>query len=141
MILKPYFFLFYVLYKYIDLTSSEKLKQKHPVPGSACALLFWCLANNFMAFLFISNLLYRYILGNISFILFAIIFIIPLIIIYFTNKKLFLKSNNYKKIITYFDERTNLKKIHFILISGFYQVFSLSTMILSGILYSRMMEF
>lgn len=127
-----YNFLFYILYKFVKLTTKVELQDQ--VPSSAHAGLFVCLTNNYATFLIFTGLI-QYFPKNIY--LSIIIFSIVPIFVHFFNKKLFIANENYKKIEEYYDKNNKLKKVHFILIAVLYIILSIGTMILAGINYAN----
>ena len=131
-ILNPYYWLFYILYKFIKLTTKQELQ--HIVPESSTNVLLIGLTN-YLATFFIFTRIFQYFPKNIysSIIVFSII---P-VSLYFINKHLFIKNEKYKEIENYYDKNNKLKKGHFILIAILYLGLSTGMMIWAGINYTN----
>lgn len=130
--MNPYYYLFYIIYKFIKLTTKEEL-QDH-VPPSAHALFFICLTNNYIAII-ISTHAIKFLSSNL--ILFGIVFSIVPITLYFVNKHLFISDEKYLAIERKYDELNRLTKTHFILLTVLYIVVSIGFMIWAGINYNK----
>ncbi|MEY4011725.1 MAG: hypothetical protein RIT22_849 [Bacteroidota bacterium] len=130
--MNPYTFLFYILYKFIKLTTKEEHQEQ--VPRSASSLYLICLTNNFAAIIIFTKAVKYFSLNLIFQILeFAIV---P-IIIYFLNKLLFIDNESYLDIEARYDNKNLLKKEHFIIIAVFYIVISVGFLIWSGVNYNK----
>jgi hypothetical protein len=130
--MNPYNYLFYLIYKFIKLTTKEEL-QPH-VPESASSLYLICLTNNYAA-LVISTNTAKYFPSNLIFGI--LVFAIVPIIIYFLNKSLFIDNENYLDIEVNYDKKNSLRKVHFIIITVTYILVSIGFLIWSGINYSK----
>lgn len=129
--MNPYYYLFYLIYKFVKLTTKKELQDQ--VPKAALASLFFGLINYYAAVIIIINP-FQYIHYSVQ--LLIIIFILPLIILYFLNRYFFLKNGKYEEIEQYYDRTNKLKKIHFILITALYMALSIGAMVGAGIFYS-----
>lgn len=130
--MNPYNYLFYIIYKFIKLTTKEELQDQ--VPMSAVSLYLVCLTNNYAA-LVIGTKVIKYFPSNI--VLSIMVFAIVPIILYYVNKSLFIANENYLDIEAKYDARSSLKKIHFIIITVVYIVISIGFLILSGVNYYK----
>lgn len=129
--MNPYYYLFYIIYKCVKLTTKENLQ--HLVPESSTNVLLFGITNYFGVTLTLTKVIQFFPINKI---LFLLLFSTFPIILYFINKSLFLYNSNYKKIEEYYDKTNRLKKIHFILITIAYMAFSIILMILAGIKYA-----
>jgi hypothetical protein len=111
----------------LDLNATEETRVN--VPSISRALFLIGLINYYLAFI-LTIKLFNYIAYSLH--LFAIIYIVPIIILYYINEKVF-KEGNYKGIESRFDKKNKLKKTHFILLAVLYLFGSVVTLILAGI--------
>lgn len=130
--MNPYNYLFYIIYKFVKLTTKEELQQD--VPKSASSLYLICLTNNYAAIV-ISTKAVKYFPSNLFFGI--LVFAIAPIIIYFLNKSLFIENENYLDIEVNYDKKNSLKKPHFIIITVIYIIVSIGFLICSGVNYNR----
>lgn len=130
--INPYCYLFYIIYKCVKLTTKSDLQDL--VPESTNNAFVFGATNYYLTFIIVINP-FQYV--NYNFNLFAVVFIIPIAILYFLNKKLLISNEKYKQIEVHFDKTNKLKKIHFILITGLYMFGSIAAMIWAGINYSN----
>lgn len=130
--MNPYTYLFYILYKFIKLTTKDELQEQ--VPKSATSLYLVCLTNNYAA-LIIGTKMIKYFPSNL--VLTILVFAIVPIIIYFINKSLFFDNENYLKIEAKYDRKNSLKKVHFVTIATLYIVASIGLMVWAGINYNK----
>jgi hypothetical protein len=130
--MNPYTFLFYIIYKFIKLTTKEDL-QEH-VPKSAFSLYLICLTNNY-AILVITTKMVKYFPSNLVFGI--LVFAVVPIIIYLLNKSLFIDNDNYLDIEVNYDKRNSLKRVHFIIITVVYIVLSIGFLIWTGVNYIK----
>lgn len=128
----PFHFLYYFLYKFIKLTTPNN--KQSLVADSALNLLLICITNNGAAIIMETRLV-KFFPENIY--LSVGLFAIFPIGLYFLSRKLFIQQGRYDDIARYYDQKNDLKKYHFIIFSVFYIVFSLTTMIWSGINYEN----
>jgi hypothetical protein len=128
--MNPYTYLFYIIYKFIKLTTKEEL-QEH-VPKSATSLYLICLTNNYAAIV-IATKAVKYFPLNLIFEI--LVFAIVPIILYFLNKSFFIDNENYLDIEATYDKKNSLKKGHFIIITVSYIVTSIGFLIWSGVTY------
>jgi uncharacterized membrane protein len=126
--MNPYNFLFYIIYKFIKLTTPQNLKQV--VPDSASNLFLICLINNLLAILILINP-FQFI--EYKFSIFAFIFIGVIAFLYFFNKKTFIDNTRYKELEQLYDVKLNLKKPHIIVMAILYIILSIGVMIWAGI--------
>ncbi len=129
--MNPYYYLFYIIFKFVKLTTKEELQDQ--VPSSALASLFFGFTNYLLAIIILINP-YKYIPYSLP--VFGTIFIGVNVLFYFANRKLLVKDKKYIEIERYYDKKNKLKKIHFILITAFYMLGSIGTMIFAGINYA-----
>ena len=129
--MNPYYYLFYIIYKFVKLTTKEELQDQ--APSSALASLFFGFTNYLLASIILINP-FKYIPYNIF--AFGIIFIGVNALFYFANRKLIVKDKKYIEIENYYDKNNKLKKSHFILITTLYMLGSIVTMILAGVTYA-----
>lgn len=129
--MNPYTYLFYIIYKFIKLTTKEKL-QEH-VTKSASSLYLICLTNNYAAVV-ISTKGVKYFPSNLFFGI--LVFATVPTIIHFVNKSLFIDNENYLDIEAKYDKKNTLKKAHFIIITFIYIVASIGILIWSGVNYN-----
>lgn len=125
-----YYYLFYIIYKFVKLTTKQELQDQ--VPSSAHAGYFIGLNSNLLTIFIFTRILRLLPKDYISF---AVVYVIISVSLYYFNKYLFLKNEKYKEIESYYDKSNKFKKTHFILIAVFYMIFSIGTMILAGIYY------
>jgi hypothetical protein len=130
--MNPYTYLFYLIYKFIKLTTKEEL-QEH-VPKSASSLYLICLTNNYAAIVIATGAVNYFPLNLIFGIL---VFSIVPIIVYYINKSLFIDNENYLNIEATYDKKNSLKKGHFIIITVSYILGSIGFLIWSGIMYQN----
>ena len=130
--MNPYTYLFYILYKFIKLTTKDELQEQ--VPKSATSLYLVCLTNNYAA-LIIGTKVIKYFPSNL--VLTILVFAIVPIIIYFINKSLFIDNENYLKVEAKYDRKNSLKKAHFVTIATLYIVASIGLMVWAGINYNK----
>jgi purine-cytosine permease-like protein len=123
-IYNPYYWSFYIVYKFIKLTTKKELQDI--VPESSTNVFFMGLFNYIFFVYSFSNILSYF--PNDYYLFFIVSCIIP-ICLFFLNRYLFLKDENYKKIEEYFDKKNNLKKNHFILIFIVYILGSIAAML------------
>lgn len=126
-----YYYLYYVIYKFLSFNATYETTDR--VPSVCHYLLLVGLTNYYLSFLLTINL-FKYI--NYNFPFFAIIFILPIPLLYFFNEKEIIKNHKYKKIIDSFDQKNKLKKLHFIILSVLYLLGSIIAMILAGLNYT-----
>jgi hypothetical protein len=124
--------MFYIIYKFIKLTTKEEL-QEH-VPESASSLYLICLTNNYAAII-IATKAVKYFPSNLIFGI--LVFAIVPIFLYFLNKSLFIVNENYLDIEVTYDNKNSLKKAHFIIITVSYIVISIGLLIWSGVNYNK----
>jgi hypothetical protein len=127
-----YNYLYYLIYKFLDLNASEETRVH--VPSISRALFLIGFTNYYLAFI-LTIKLFNYI--TYSSLVFAIIFIVPLVTMYFFNEKYLFKEENYKEIESRFDKKNKFKKIHFTLLAVLYLFGSIATMIWAGINYAN----
>jgi len=127
-----YTYLFYIIYKFIKLTTKAELKDD--VPMSAFSLYFVCLTNNY-ASLLITTKIIKYFPLNL--VLTILAFSIVPIIIYLVNESLFIANENYLNLEKMYDKKNTLKKIHFIIITVIYITASICFLIWSGVNYRK----
>jgi hypothetical protein len=130
--MNPYTYLFYIIYKFIKLTTKEEL-QEH-VSKSASSLYLICLTNNYAAIV-ITTKSVKYFPSNLIFGI--LVFAIVPIILYFLNNSLFIDNENYLDIEDTYDKKNSMKKGHFIIITVSYIVLSIGFLIWSGVNYNR----
>lgn len=128
MSLNPYSFLFYILYKFIKLTTSKDLKEV--VPNSATNLYLICLTNNLLTIIIFTKP-FQFIAYD--FLKFAFAFAGAIVFLYFFNEKLFLRNNRYIELEQFYDKKLRFRKRHFILLAILYIILSIGTMIWAGI--------
>ena len=129
--MNPFYYLFYIIYKFVKLTTKEELQDQ--VPSSALASLFFGFTDYLLASIILINP-FKYIPYNLP--VFGTIFIGVNALFYFANRKLIVKDKKYIEIENYYDKNNKLKKSHFILITTLYMLGSIVTMILAGITYA-----
>jgi purine-cytosine permease-like protein len=127
-----YNYLFYILYKCVKLTTKQDLQPL--VAQSTTNVLLFGITNYYLAILIFVNP-FQYISYNI--LLLIIIFVTPLISLYFFNKRFFLRNEKYKEIESLYDNQNKLKKVQFILITALYMSGSIGMMIWAGINYAN----
>lgn len=127
-----YKYLFFILYKCVQLTTKQDLQ--HLVPQSTTNVFLFGVTNYYLAFLIFVN---PFQFLTYSFPILMLIFVTPLISLYFFNKRFFLKNENYKEIESLYNNHNNLKKKHFILITALYMLGSIGMMIWAGINYAN----
>jgi hypothetical protein len=127
-----YKYIFYILYKFIKLTTKKEFQNE--VPNATCTLYLICLTQNYATVLIFTKAIQFFpanVLATIT------LFSIVPITIYFINQNLFIKDDKYVVIENYYDEKNRLGKKSFIGISVAYCLLSIGLMILAGINYTR----
>lgn len=127
-----YYWLYYIVYKFVKLTSKQQLL--NVVPTTSADVFLIGLINYYISFMLYLRVLELF--PNNVYLFLAILSIFP-IFLFFLNKLLFLKNENYKKIENYFDKKNNFKRIHFILMSLTYLFASLVILVWVGTNYKN----
>lgn len=127
-----YHYLYYLIYKFLDFNASEETRVH--VPSISRVLFLIGIANYYLA-LILTIKLFQYISYNLF--LFIVIFILPIVTLYFLNENYFLSEIKYNKISNCFDKKNKLKKMHFTIISILYLFGSIVMLILAGINYTN----
>ena len=130
--MNPYQILYYILYKFIKTTTKDS--QQDQVKNSTDALFFICLTQNFTMLLILTNLIRLFPSNKF---LFGLIFSIVPITMYFFNKWYFTEDDKYLQIENKFDQKLNISKVTFILLSMFYILLTIGGMITAGINFNK----
>lgn len=126
--LNPFYYLFYIIYKFVKLTTKKELQDQ--VPSAALAGIFIGLTNNYVALILYTKITHHFESDIFSSV---VIFSLFPILIYFLCRRLLIRDEKYISIEVHFDEKNKLSKIHFIFISTLYLVGSIGLMIWSGV--------
>lgn len=124
----PYYIAFWVLYKFIKLTTPDKIKDV--IPESTHNLYLFCLTNNILTLFLIVNPTRNI---KISYFLLLLLFGILMFLVSQFNKYLFLKSDKYLRIESDFDAKYKLSKGTLILLAILYMTSSIAFMVICGI--------
>jgi hypothetical protein len=128
--MNPYYFLYYILYKCVKLTTRQDLQ--HLAAESATNILVFGIINYTGSFLIFTKLI-KYFPDNL--LLTIVIVLTYTLLVYLLNKRFFLHTTQYRMIESFYDEKTKLKKAHFIIFTFIYMALSISLMVLAGINY------
>jgi uncharacterized BrkB/YihY/UPF0761 family membrane protein len=129
--MNPYYYLFYIIYKFVKLTAKEEHQDQ--VPSSALASFFFGFTNFLLAIIILINP-FKYISYSLP--VFGTAFIFINILFYLINRKILIKDKKYLEIENHYDKTNKLEKKHFILIAALYMLGSVGLMIWAGINYT-----
>lgn len=130
--MNPFYYLFYIIYKFVKLTTKKELQYK--VPSAALAGVFIGVTSNYVALVLYSKITHHFESNIFTSI---VVFSLFPIFIYFLCRRLLISDEIYLSIETHFDKKNKLSKIHFIFISILYLVGSIGLMIWSGVSYTN----
>lgn len=130
--MSPYYYLYYLIYKFLILNSTSQTEERVPYVSSYLLLIG---LTNYYLFLLLSINLFKYL--PYSLFLFAGIFVFPITLLYFFNERRLIRNKRYKTIEIYFDRDNKFKKNHFMLFAVIFLLGSILAMIWAGINYDN----